>query len=489
MKHDDPRLRWIQQYVDGVISAEDRTRLERALEDDVRFRGLFLEYLNVDLGLSLHAASAVADEELPTPVPISHPPVWRRPLLAAAACAVCLLGAVWWSTSSRSDAKVVGSVGHDRFVPGDPVGNTVRTLTSGILELETARGVRIVIEAPATFKFDSPQQLHLMRGRLSADVPEQATGFTVITPSGKAVDLGTTFGVDVPLEGEAEVHVFAGKVIAESTDGKRQNLSGGEGYLLQADSGTNRAFRSAAFILPNEVAPLHAAFSGGQQARSKAMVRALQEDPSLIALIDFEDPANTPKGVYRMVQGRWPGSRAPEFVQVRDHISFNVGGDRTWPRLTLAAWVRLDRLGAPYQSLLHTDGWSRNNTGQVHWMVTQLNTMRLALFGNTLAPGSDERHHYPDSRTSVLPEQGRWVHLATVYDAEAKTVRFFLNGRFDKETRQEAAHPARLGPAQIGNWDRHDRKLSGRIDELLLLGRAMSDNEVQTLFEAGNPYR
>jgi hypothetical protein len=190
-----------------------------------------------------------------------------------------------------------------------------------------------------------------------------------------------------------------------------------------------------------------------------------------------------------MVQGRWPGSHAPEFVNVGDHLNLNVGGDREWPQLTLATWVRLDRLGAPFQSLIHTDGWSENNPGQVHWMVTRNTTMRLALFGNTLAAGSDERSGYPDSRTSVLPEQGRWVHLATVYDSTARTVRFYLNGQFDKETRLETAHPARLGPAQMGNWDRSDRKLSGRVDELILLGRAMNDAEVRTLFEAGNPYR
>jgi hypothetical protein len=116
-------------------------------------------------------------------------------------------------------------------------------------------------------------------------------------------------------------------------------------------------------------------------------------------------------------------------------------------------------------------------------------TMRLALFGNTLAPGSEEQESFPDSRTSVLPEEGRWIHLATVYDSQTRTVRFYLNGRFDKETRQAIAHPARLGSAQIGNWDRQDRKLSGRIDEIVLLGRVLSDNEVRQLFEAGNPYR
>ena len=214
----------------------------------------------------------------------------------------------------------------------------------------------------------------------------------------------------------------------------------------------------------------------------------MKNDPALITLLDFESGEAQP-GVFRTVQGRWPGSRAPEFVHVGDHLKLDVGGEREWPQITLAAWVRLDRLGAPYQSLLHTDGWNDDRPGQLHWMVTRHATMRLALRGNTLAPGSEEKEMYPDSRTPVLPEQGRWMHLATVYDAGAKTVRFYLNGRFDKETRQSIAHPAKLGAAQIGNWDRQDRKLSGRVDELLLLGRAMSDDEVRALYEAGNPYR
>jgi hypothetical protein len=200
----------------------------------------------------------------------------------------------------------------------------------------------------------------------------------------------------------------------------------------------------------------------------------------LIALLDFESDESL-RGVFRQVQGRWPGSHAPEFVNVGDHLKLDVGGERDWPQLTLAAWVRIDRLGAPYQSLLHTDGWSKNNPGQVHWIINRDTTMRLALIGNTLAPDANEREGHPDSHTPVLPEQGRWVHLATVYD--------YLNGQFDKETRLTISHPARLGPAQIGNWNQQDRKLSGRVDELLLLGRAMSDVEIRALHAAGNPYR
>ena len=81
------------------------------------------------------------------------------------------------------------------------------------------------------------------------------------------------------------------------------------------------------------------------------------------------------------------------------------------------------------------------------------------------------------------------MHLATVYDSESRTTRFYLNGKPDGESHHATAYPARLGAAQIGNWDRVDRKLSGRIDELLLLGRALSENEISALHETGTPYR
>ncbi len=128
---------------------------------------------------------------------------------------------------------------------------------------------------------------------------------------------------------------------------------------LQSGAGNTRELRSSAFIRPAEVSLLRAALAAGQRAHADAALAALRGDPALIALLDFES-ADLPSGSYRMVQGRWPGSHAPEFVNIGDHMKLDVGGDREWPQLTLAAWVRLDRLGEPYQSLIHTDGWSSN---------------------------------------------------------------------------------------------------------------------------------
>jgi len=508
----DPQI--LHRYLDGTASAEDIEELSAWLRSNADARLEFIEMLNLDSTLAavsqpFSAEDAAAMTQACEPASMSIDQVTaateskvavigskdsstlhRLAWLATAACVAMLLSGVWWSQRTPQPwATVQSRVGAGEFAVGAGLRGEVNQIQVGVVQLVTARGAQIVIEAPATFQFESNNRLRLTRGRLSAEVPPAAKGFTVVTPSGEAIDLGTRFGVDVPTDGPAEIHVFEGEVIAKVSGTKAsENLFGGDARALEGGAGAARELRSSAFIQKNEMAELSAGHSSKQRRRAEASIVALRNDPTLIALFDFELNEEVPPGVFRMAQGRWPGSRAPEFVSVGDHVKLDVGGDHQWPQLTLAAWVRLDRLGAPFQSLLHTDGWNETKLGQVHWMVTRHTTMRLALYGNTLAPGSVEPDIFPDSRTPVLPEQGRWIHLATVYDAKARTVRFFLNGEFDKQTRQDIAYPAKLGPSQIGNWNREDRKLSGRIDEFIILGRAMSDKEIQDLYSAGSPY-
>ena len=478
----------MEAYVDGRITAEQMRELNALLRSDAAARREFTDLLNMDSALAALAAGGPAEKAAPARV-LSRWRVTARRWKAAAAAVALLLGGWWWQQWQRPFATVEKAAGVAEMTDGLRLRGEPQRIAAGSVALLTARGARLVIEAPAEFHFESGQRLNLRRGRLAADVPPAAKGFTVVTPTGDAIDLGTRFGVDVPSGGAAEVHVFQGEVITKASGATaKQNLRTGDAVTFDHGASTARELRSAAFIQPDEMPELTAGLAAGQRARAEAALARLRTDPALITLLDFESEQALP-GVFRTVQGRWPGSRAPEFVQVGDHLKLDVGGDREWPQLTLAAWVRIDHLGAPYQSLLHTDGWSLNNPGQVHWMLTRATTMRLALIGNTLSPDADETQGHPDSLTPVLPEQGRWVHLVTVYDADARTVRFYLNGAFDKETRHSTAHPARLGGAQIGNWNQQDRKLSGRVDELLLLGRALDDAEVRALHDAGSPYR
>ena len=487
--HDDDR-RLIDDLLDGGLAhspaADD---LLARLESDPTARDYLVERAVLHAGLRQSLSRRSLSEWAVSRAEEHAVPRSRRPrgrVLAWLAVSACLIAVVIGGTiSNRPYAIVTVGIGTAGLDTGRAVRGESYDLAAGVLELETRRGAQIVIEAPATFRVESPQRLRLTQGRIAADVPPRAKGFTVVTPSGEAIDLGTRFAVDVPTSGAAEVHVFSGEVVARAGTKRPTSLRDGEAFSLAANA--VRELRTAAFIRRGEVAELAAAVAAGQERQSQEATDRLRGDPSLIATIDFEGDEHV--GQYRVVQGRWPGSRAADFTNVGDHLVLDVGGDADWPQITVAAWVRLDRLGEPFQSLYHTDGWSKENPGQVHWMIVDSCVMRLALPGWRLGAGAIERHEHPESRTPVLGTEGRWMHLAFVYDAGARTASFYVDGQPDGVTELAFAPPARLGPARMGNWNNKDRKLSGRIDELVFIGRALSAAEILALYETGVPYR
>ncbi|CAL1125272.1 unnamed protein product [Cladocopium goreaui] len=86
-------------------------------------------------------------------------------------------------------------------------------LVEGTASIEFDSGVVVVLEGPAKFELETDGLGFLESGRLVANVPPQAVGFTIRTPTATVIDLGTEFGVQVDEElGTSEVHVFVGKV-------------------------------------------------------------------------------------------------------------------------------------------------------------------------------------------------------------------------------------------------------------------------------------
>ncbi len=82
-------------------------------------------------------------------------------------------------------------------------------LIAGIAKIRFDSGGEVVLRGPAELRVDSGMSCYLVHGELSADVPPVAHGFTVHTPLGQVVDLGTQFGVNVG--DEIEVQVFEGE--------------------------------------------------------------------------------------------------------------------------------------------------------------------------------------------------------------------------------------------------------------------------------------
>ena len=108
--------------------------------------------------------------------------------------------AVWGNTDGELAAGAILASGQELL------------LEQGLVEISFVDGARVVLEAPTTFRVRGHNAGFLRQGRLVANVPQSAHGFTVETPTATVVDLGTEFGIRVGPEGTAEAHVFDGQI-------------------------------------------------------------------------------------------------------------------------------------------------------------------------------------------------------------------------------------------------------------------------------------
>jgi hypothetical protein len=112
-------------------------------------------------------------------------------------------------------------------------------LARGEMRLTYASGVELQLLGPAEFVV-GPTGGRLQRGGVRAVVPEKGRGFTIETPNGKVIDLGTEFGVAVDDFGVSEVNVFQGMVdmVPETRGGAAQTIRLNKGEAVQWNSDT-----------------------------------------------------------------------------------------------------------------------------------------------------------------------------------------------------------------------------------------------------------
>ena len=84
-------------------------------------------------------------------------------------------------------------------------------LQHGQAEFRFASGASVIVDGPAEFALDSENSMLVARGRVTAEVPAPAIGFTVDTPLTRIIDLGTKFKARVSDAGVA-VQVMEGSV-------------------------------------------------------------------------------------------------------------------------------------------------------------------------------------------------------------------------------------------------------------------------------------
>jgi ferric-dicitrate binding protein FerR (iron transport regulator) len=154
------------------------------------------------VGRAAAALVAIAATAAAVAVLAGRPPS-QRPVPEAAAPpivakVIAAADAIW--ADGRQVAVGAG------FAPG-PI-----RLVSGQAQITFASGAIVTLHAPAEIEVISAERVFLRHGRITPFVPPEAHGFTVVSPSGEVVDLGTEFTVGVDAAGRTDVFVIDGEV-------------------------------------------------------------------------------------------------------------------------------------------------------------------------------------------------------------------------------------------------------------------------------------
>jgi ferric-dicitrate binding protein FerR (iron transport regulator) len=241
-------------YLNGLLDESGMKELEQRLRADAGARLYFVRYarLHTDLHLEVRAQQAsdraldkieqltqVKRSESRGPTGIAGSArigsllsrCLTRRVLIPAACLLLAVGAGVWFVNGRLGQGGGGrelaiawlvNAQNCRWSEGEPAGDlqagTNLNLEQGLVEIRFQCGARIVLEGPASLELLSQTSARLKNGKLTARVPTPTTGFAIVSPQGKVIDLGTEFGISVSEKGGTEVYVFEGKVEARSAD-------------------------------------------------------------------------------------------------------------------------------------------------------------------------------------------------------------------------------------------------------------------------------
>jgi len=360
-------------------------------------------------------------------------------------------------------------------------------LEQGAVHLRFVNGANLVIEGPARFDIQDAQHVRLVNGKARAIVPPEARGFTLVTKGVDYEDVGTEFGLRVDSTGDASfLHVFDGQVNLRKQGSGELLKSAVEGQSLQHTNGNIQPQEQPApgeFVSPGSIGHIRWKAGGG----------ALVNNPNIIAFFDFQPSAdrsvlanvvpNSPVPDAQIsgaqwVSGRWPQKDALLFDKDEDFVEVEVPGE--FNELSVATWIFADRFDHEMNAVFNSNQAPK---GGLHLQLTRTGLARGGIQG------------VQDTKSWPGPEvrPGRWTHIAEVVSMVQGTQTIYVNGMLAMESKIIKGVPIQPATARIGNWlptknySSPRRAFRGRIDELAIWNRALSQSEIRSQIASGQP--
>lgn len=505
MKPQDPLNTLLSKMTDGNLSQSDRKELLSIIANSPDAREQYLAHCQMHAMLKDEYGSFVqAQIERPK----KKTPITYSLFSAVAAILVISITALFFNQSGKQTtapyrgeniAKIgrsiganfaFGGIGNTSLNDGDEVAAGLYNLQKGIIQLEYPSGVKVVVEAPTQFEVLSEKNIACLEGKMSIHVPQNAKGFTVVGEGVSIVDLGTEFSVHAVRGKFLEAHVYKGLV--------EVNM-----YYENGDEKVNIPEGQAVRILMGDTGPVLA----GIDLKHDFFIRQITEPNSEYSrLILQKEPV-----------AYYPMEMASDGQTLHDWSKYKNKGTSVGVKDFTSLWTvgkignAIQTSGSNRNAYVYVDDYpkSSNNTlSGIGWVYAESRTVWATIVKNW-GQAKLGQFHFGLNTTGYLDiqmanSQGRaihisdsvhfpinkWVHVAFVQDGTS--VKLFRDGKVVGQGKVEGIFsPTKLKKLSIGtklddnevapaknagHWD-------GRLDEIAIFNRALSDAEIVELYE------
>jgi ferric-dicitrate binding protein FerR (iron transport regulator) len=430
---------------------------------------------------------------------ISRRRTWLRWTGTFAAAAALVMAAMWWNSVHEIQATL--HRGDTAKWAGKEPPSELRTgsrlkLESGLAEVHFKNGVEVILEGPAEFEIRRDGNAWLERGRVMARVPERAIGFTLETPRGKVIDLGTSFGTSVTDSGETETQVFEGKVrvhpVGES-DGmiihENEKWAVGDKGAVKSTGVADSGFVTS---LPpqsgNNISFIHWPMDEGTGLEVGAKLPGGVSDPVPAHLRTFKIETGYPQWI------NGPFGSALSFNGDGHALETYHQGPRHGTARTIAFWVRVPVDFHPAQGL-GIISWGKLREWGTAWQIS------ISPYGNE---GDLGRLRVGTGKSGVVGvtdlRDGAWHHCAVVlYEDPEKADRFpvllYVDGKMEAASTKavygvntDVSEDARLiwlGRSLGHGWDARPPQgtgfFRGDLDEVYVFEGALNRKQIDHL--------
>ena len=526
---------WFQKLQNDEISKDDFDKFQEALRKDSALRKTYRQFMRMNSQLTDIAEGQSQDSTAwkdIKPEKKSLKIIQYSGWLAAAAVLVIALilskdSFVIVSQVDQNEAKEETSTGvaiitesvnvkwkGDSFQTGEAIGLKPIEIEEGVLKIEFFCGAAVILQGPAKLEPISAWKAICHSGKLRANVPPAARGFTVQVDETDVVDLGTNFAIDAT-GAQKKIQVFEGEVELNSAKLSKHSITTGKSVSLDKDGNAVTSDTiSHDFMGLNELKGIRDKQDLEAYSNWLTYSNMMSNDPRLLAYYNFTQTDfhrrvlknNTAHGKERsgaivgadQEEGRWPSKSALSFKQPGDRVRIHIPGE--YKSLTFLCWVKIYSLDRDWNSLYLTDNYQ---IGENHWQIMRDGRLMFSTKIRDKWESKEKNNvHIPNFSPSFWkPElRGKWVNLAVRLDVENKAVTHFFNGKplsHHPMKKHFEVSATRFGNGEIGNWglpNKPDasyaiRNLNGAMDEFAIFSEALSNEEIQKFYEIGNPYQ